>query len=171
MTHVGFTTTPKKKHFFTLSDFAAEYEVGDVLSELLTLSCATLAIGMGMRVTQINVWERSPAGTQVKAALRFRFFNQSYTPPDPGDPFKGPSPSNRKTELGYIDIASADYEEIGDGETTDPDYANAHVPITSGKQFFTGDTYNTLWMLIEMREEKEFEEGAELQIEIQTEYI
>jgi len=172
--HIGFITAPRKLHKITIADVAFAFTSGDMVSDQIhTLSCATLAVGMGMQVHNIKVWEGSPAGTQIKAALRFHFFKTSYTQPAQDAPWKGPLNADRKNYLGFQDLISADYLEVGDGTGTDPDYALADKVLSESarKTFYAGDVSNTLWCNVEIRETKTYTGPASLYIELDTVYV
>lgn len=169
---IGTTGFPTKTHRITLTEIDGEYAVGDVLSASLhQLPCSTMKKGGLMRPFQINVYEKSPAGTQVKPALRIHFFRSSYTPPAQNDAFKGPLAANFDQAVGYIDIASADYYEVGDGAGTDPDYANAIKPITSGLTIQSNESVNGNWCLVEIREAKTLASGALIYVDIMTQLL
>ena len=166
---IGSTNVPRKNHRYVFNSIAGTYDSGDLLiAPLNTMNCATRGREQAMQVNQINVWEKSPAGTQVKAALRFHFYKSQFTPPAQNAPFKGPSAGNYTTYLGYVDVPSGAYVEIGDGAGADPDYALAQQVVAVPKVVRSGATTNTIWFNIEIREAKTYG-TAELTVEIETE--
>ena len=167
---IGTQNVPTKVHRTTFNDIDGAYSVGDMLIPQLTpLSCATRGKGMAMHVLGIKVWEKSPAGSQVKASLRLHFYQKQFTPPAQNDPFKGPPAADYTTYLGYHDVATAAYDEVGDGTGTDPDYALAHYIAGQQKLMRAGSETNTLWYNVEIREAKTYATPSELTIEIETE--
>lgn len=166
---IGTTNTPLKRHRFVFNSIAGAYESGDLLiSALQAMNCATRGRDQPMHVAQINVWEKSPAGAQVKAALRFHFYSQQFTPPAQNAPFKGPPAADYETYLGYVDVAAASYIDVGDGTGTDPDYSLAQQVQAAAKIMRSGPVTNTIWFNIEIREAKTYG-AAELTIDIETE--
>ena len=168
---IGTTGFPTKVHNFTLSGIDGSHDVGDVLSAVIQLPCSTMTRAGLMRVFQINAYEKSPAGTQVKPALRIHFFKSTYTPPAIGAPFKGPSSGLYNQVVGYVDIASSDYLEYGDGSGTDPDYATAQKILTTGLTLQSNETVNANWCLVEIREAKTLAVGALIGIDIMTQKL
>lgn len=168
--HIGFTTKPYKRHAFDLGTIDGSYTAGDVLSSsLITLNCTALAKDMLWKPYEVHLWEKSPAGTQVKAGLRFHFFKSSFTPPAQNAPFKFSSASYGEY-LGHIDVATGDYYEVGDGAGTDPDFAFActNYQDHEAPTFASSDVANANWMVVEITETKTFATGAILKGEILT---
>jgi hypothetical protein len=167
---IGTQNVPTKVHRQTFGDIDGAYDIGDMLVPTLTpLNCATRGKSLAMHVLGINVWEKSPAGAQVKASLRFHFYQKQFTPPAQNAPFKGPPAADYTTYLGYHDVVTGLYTEIGDGSGTDPDYAFAQYVASQQRLMRTGSDTNTLWYNIEIREAKTFATPSELTIEIETE--
>lgn len=168
-TFVGTMNIPTKVHSFSLTGIDGAYSVGDVLSTLIQLPCSTRVKNGLLRVLQVNAYEKSPAGTQVKPALRIHFFKSSFTPPAIGSPLNGPGSGLYNQVVGYVDIASADYLEYGDGSGTDPDYAVAQKPLSTGLLMQSNETVNANWCLVEIREAKTLAVGALIDVDIMTE--
>jgi len=150
-------TVPRKKHIITLNPNAA-FTSGDVLSSSIhLLDCATLNKSMGMKVVGIRVWEKSPEGTQIKASLRFHFYNIAATLPAENAPFTIDN-DEYLNHLGIHDVATGDYVEYTDGSDADPDHAllQKNIDPNLSPTFYAGGITNTLWTGVEIRETKTF---------------
>lgn len=166
---IGTTNTPLKRHRYVFNSIAGTYDSGDMLiNSLQAMNCATRGREHAMHISQINVWEKSPAGAQVKASLRFHFYNQQFTPPAQNAPFKGPPSADYTTYLGYVDVATGSYTDVGDGAGADPDYSLAQQVMAVAKVMRAGSTTNTIWFNIEIREAKTYG-AATLTVDIETE--
>lgn len=167
--HIGTTGVPRKRHTFVLNPIVGTYAVGDMLSSaLVVLSCAALSKGGAFKVVQVSAYEKSPAGTQVKADLRVHFFRESYTPAAQNAPFKSLPAASYTSYLGSIGIASSDYVELGDGAGTDPDYAKATVIPATPEIWRSDDTNNVAYANVEIVSASTFG-ASEITIIIETE--
>lgn len=168
-THIGVITEPRRKHVVTLVP-AASFASGDVISAALhTLDCAALAVGMGMKVVGIKVWEKSPEGTQIKPSLRFHFYNVAITTlPALNAPFTIHNDDYLK-HVGHHDVVTGDYVEFSDGSDADPDHAKLIKTIDPNLSptLYTATVTNTLWMAVEIRETKDLT-NTTLTIELDT---
>jgi hypothetical protein len=166
--HIGTTSDATKRHRITITGVTGTFAVGDMLSgTLYALECAGLGKGRGVKFIQADVWEKSPAGTQVKATLRLHVVRNTFTPAATNAPFVGPLAADYLNYGASIDVESALYAEIGDGAGTDPDYAKATKVLATPPIVRTNDTTNTLYVAVEIREAKTYA-GADITIDLET---
>jgi len=166
--YIGTASVPRKRHRITLTGIAGTYAIGDVLSTTLhTLSCVGLSRERDVRIVQVDAWEKAPAGAQAKPAVRVHFFRTSFTPAANNAAFIGPASASYTDYLGYVDVESALYVEVGDGTGTDPDYAFARKVLTSPPSIET-NADNALFALVEIREAKTLGDPTEMVIDIRV---
>ena len=166
---IGRNAPVTKVHTLTIPALAGSYSIGHVLSLALhELSCPAFARGGVFRVHQVNVYEDSANGTQIKASVRLHFFRFTYTPPTQAQAFAGPdSPVDY---LGFIDIDTSVYTEVSDGTNANPDYALATKTLPEPLRLISNDDQNVAFALVEIREAKTYG-TANMTIEIHTEKI